>query len=127
MNEIRKDNEPVVETQIRETKSGGASIVDFNYEKYAEVERKAVNTDGAVALGLGIASIIMDLIFSVVGIVLGIIGIVFALRGRRDPERRGVATAGLVCSVIGFVLGVLAILVSVILVSFVAGNILFNL
>ena len=25
------------ETQIKEEKSGGATIVDFNYEKYAEV------------------------------------------------------------------------------------------
>ena len=113
--------------QVRETKSGGASIVDFDYEKYAEVEKKAVNTDGAVALGLGIASIVMGLIFSVIGIVLGIIGIVFAVRGRRDIERRGVATAGLVCSIIGIVLGILAILASILLISFIASDILLYL
>lgn len=125
MDEIRKDNNTAAETQVRETKSGGASIVDFNYEKYAEVEKKAVNTDGAVALGLGIASIVLDLFFSLFGIILGVIGIVFALRGRRDTERRGTATAGLVCSIIGIVLGVLAVLGSIVLIGILTRDILF--
>lgn len=46
---------------------------------------------------------------SFLGLLAGVVGIVFAVRGRKDSEKRAMATAGLVCSVIGIALALAAI------------------
>lgn len=58
------------------------------------------------ALVLGIISIVTCWIWYI-GPVVGIIGIVLGALGRRDPEKAGMATAGLACSIIGVVLSVI--------------------
>lgn len=60
------------------------------------------------ALVLGIISIAIG-VFSAgslgwLGGIIGIIGIILAVMGKKDPEKKGMATAGLVCSIVGTVL-----------------------
>ena len=62
------------------------------------------------SLVLGIISIVIGLFVSAwgwAGAIIGIIGIILGVQGRKDPEKKGLATAGLVCSIIGTVLCVL--------------------
>ena len=108
MNEIKSENGGE-KTVIKDTKSGGGSIIDFDYERYAEVERKSADTDAAAALVLGILSVVLGFFISFLGLLAGVVGIVFAVRGRKDSEKRAMATAGLVCSVIGIALALAAI------------------
>ena len=63
---------------------------------------------GVASLVLGIISLVIGVLFSGVagwiGIIVGIIGIILGALGRKNPEKSGMATAGLVCSIIGTVL-----------------------
>lgn len=62
------------------------------------------------SLVLGIVSIVVSLFFSStswLGAVTGIIGIILGAMARKDPAKKGLATAGLVCSIIGFVLSII--------------------
>ena len=124
MDNFREENK-CEETQVKEEKSGGATIVDFNYEKYAEVERKATHTDATAALVIGIIlSMVMALFAAVIAVVLGIIGIVFGIKGRNDAERQGMATAGLVLSILGTILSVLRIIATIFFITFYAVDLL---
>lgn len=63
---------------------------------------------GVASLVLGIISIVIG-VFSAgslgwFGAILGIIGVILGALGRKDPEKKGLATGGLVCSIIGLVL-----------------------
>lgn len=63
---------------------------------------------GVAALVLGILSLIIGL-FSAgalgwAGAIMAILGIIFGALGRKNPEKNGLATGGLVCSIIGLVL-----------------------
>ena len=63
---------------------------------------------GVASLVLGIIAIIIGL-FSAgalgwFGATLAIIGIILGAVGRKNPEKSGLATAGLVCSIIGLIL-----------------------
>jgi len=56
------------------------------------------------SLVLGILSLLVGLFGGIIswsGALLGIIGIVLAVQGRKNPEQKGMATAGLVLSIIG--------------------------
>ena len=110
MDEINKEamntEEPKEETYQQ---AGGASTIrDFDYQTYERVEEKATKTASTTALVLGICSIVFDFIFGIVGLALGIIGIIFAVKARKNEAPNGMSTAGLVCSIIGIVLGALA-------------------
>lgn len=62
---------------------------------------------GVASLVLGIISLVCGVFlagFQWVGAIVGLIGIVLGAQGRKNPEKQGMATAGLVCSIIGFVL-----------------------
>ena len=59
------------------------------------------------SLVLGIIGIIIGIFgsgFQWVGAIVCIIGIILGALGRKDIEKKGLATAGLVCSIIGCVL-----------------------
>ncbi len=65
------------------------------------------------SLVLGIISVVIAVIFPVVGwigIIVGIIGIILGVLGRKDPEKKGMATAGMVLSIIGVALSLLLFL-----------------
>ena len=65
---------------------------------------------GVASLVLGIISLVCAIFFAGfqwVGAIVGIIGIVLGALGRKDPEKKGMATAGMVCSIIGFVLSII--------------------
>ena len=56
------------------------------------------------SLVLGILAIVFAIVgvgYQWIGAIVGIIGIVL---GKKNPEKKGIATAGLVCSIIGTVL-----------------------
>ena len=63
---------------------------------------------GVASLVLGIVAIVVGVFFSSlfgwVGCIVGIIGIVLGALARKNVEKKGIATAGLVCSIIGLVL-----------------------
>lgn len=64
---------------------------------------------------MGIASLVLGILSLVIGIfssgllgwlgaIFAVIGIILGALGRKDPEKKGIATAGMVCSIIGLVL-----------------------
>lgn len=62
---------------------------------------------GVASLVLGIISLLCGLFlagFQWVGAIVGLIGIILGAAGKKDPEKKGIATAGMVCSIIGFIL-----------------------
>ena len=68
--------------------------------------RKASNM-GVASLVLGIASLVCGCFLpglQWIGSITGLIGIILGALGRKNSEKKGIATAGLVCSIIGFVL-----------------------
>ena len=69
---------------------------------------------GVGSLVLGILSLICSCIpLSVVkwiGAFLALIGIILGVMGRKDPEKKGLATGGMVCSIIGFILCIIVVL-----------------
>ncbi|MET9969321.1 DUF4190 domain-containing protein [Streptomyces sp. NPDC006356] len=72
------------------------------------------NGMGVAALVLGILSCCLFCLYGVVSIVLGILAVVFGIKGRRKAERgeatnHGQAQAGLITGIIGLVLGILMI------------------
>lgn len=66
---------------------------------------------GIASLVLGIISILIAVftvgVYGWVAAIIGIIGIILGTLGRKDAEKKGLATAGLVCSIIGVVLGLI--------------------
>ena len=63
---------------------------------------------GVAALVLGIISVVCDL-FSVIGgywigLPCAIVGIILAALAKKQPQKQGIATAGLVLSIIGAIL-----------------------
>ena len=62
---------------------------------------------GIGSLVLGIASLVCGSFLpglQWIGSITGLIGIILGALGRKKSEKKGIATAGLVCSIIGFVL-----------------------
>ncbi|MGN0389751.1 MAG: hypothetical protein ACI4L2_02970 [Wujia sp.] len=63
---------------------------------------------GVASLVLGIISIVIGVfssgLFGWLGAILAIIGVILGALGKKNPEKKGIATAGFVCSIIGLVL-----------------------
>lgn len=63
---------------------------------------------GVASLVLGILAVIIGLFsggsLGWLGAILAVIGIILGALGRKNPEKQGIATAGLVLSIIGLVL-----------------------
>ncbi len=78
---------------------------------------------GVASLVLGIIALVFGLFIpglQWVGAIVGLIGIILGAMGRKNPEKKGIATAGMVCSIIGFVLCVIFYLACVAFVGGVA-------
>lgn len=62
------------------------------------------------ALVLGILSIVCGVVsgsgLGLVGVIMAIVGIILGAQARKDPQKNGMATAGLVCSIIGLLLNI---------------------
>ncbi len=77
------------------------------------------------SLVLGIISLLISVFFSAygwVGSLLGILGIIFGALGRKNAEKKGLATAGLTLSIIAVVLGLLLYIACVACVSGLAAS-----
>ena len=63
------------------------------------------------SLVLGIISVVFGVFLSSfagwIGAIIGIIGIILGALGMKNPEKHGIATAGLVLSIIGTILSLL--------------------
>ena len=59
------------------------------------------------SLVLGILSLVFSFFSVWVSLVLGIVRIILGVQGRREPDKQGIGTAGLVCSIIGTVISLL--------------------
>ncbi|MDO4477563.1 MAG: DUF4190 domain-containing protein [Lachnospiraceae bacterium] len=59
------------------------------------------------ALVLGIVGVVFDFLYFPVGIIASIVAIILGAMGRKNTEKKGLATAGLVLGIIGVVLGLL--------------------
>lgn len=60
------------------------------------------------SLVLGIISLVLSFFgLGMISVITSIIGIILGVLGRKDPEKKGMATAGLVCSIIALVLGII--------------------
>lgn len=64
---------------------------------------------GVASLVLGIISLVAAFIpgLNWLGAIFALIGVVLGALGRKNPEKKGIATGGLVCSIIGLVLGLI--------------------
>jgi hypothetical protein len=64
---------------------------------------------GVASLVLGILAILITVFtggsFGWIGAILAILGTILGAVGRKNPEKKGLATAGLVVSIIGLILG----------------------
>lgn len=63
---------------------------------------------GIISLVLGI--IIPGAVVKWIGAVLALIGIILGVQGRKDPEKHGLATGGMVCSIIGFIACIIVVI-----------------
>ena len=63
---------------------------------------------GVASLVLGIQSLMIGVFSSGLlgwlGAIMAVVGIVLGAMGRKNPEKKGLATAGMVCSIIGLIL-----------------------
>lgn len=60
------------------------------------------------SLVLGIISLVLSFFgLGMISVITSIIGIILGVLGRKDTEKKGMATAGLVCSIIALVLGII--------------------
>ena len=60
------------------------------------------------SLILGIISLILSFFgLGIISVFTAIIGIILGVLGRKNQEKKGIATAGLVCSIIALVLGII--------------------
>ncbi|MFB7458859.1 DUF4190 domain-containing protein [Streptomyces sp. NPDC056188] len=74
----------------------------------------AQNGMGTAAMVLGILSCVMFCVYGIFSVVLGVLAVVFGVKGRRKADRgeannRGQAQAGLITGIIGIVLGLATI------------------
>ena len=60
------------------------------------------------SLVLGIVALVFSFIgLGFISVIIGIVGIILGAIGRNNPEKRGMATAGIVMSIIAVALGLL--------------------
>ncbi|MGG4268185.1 DUF4190 domain-containing protein [Peribacillus simplex] len=83
-------------------------------------EIKPSNSKAIVSLILGVLSLLIPFI----GIILGILGLIFASKSKKEinltgESGKGLVTAGKVCSIIGIILNVIVILIFVVFFGFV--------
>ena len=69
----------------------------------------------AASLILGILSLVMAFIIpgaivKWIGAILALIGIILGAAGRKNPEKHGLATGGMVCSIIGFIACIIVVI-----------------
>ncbi len=72
------------------------------------------------ALILGIAGVIFDFVFFPVGLICSIVAVILGALGRKKPEGKGLATAGLVLGIVGLVLGIIALVCTILCATAIA-------
>lgn len=82
------------------------------------IEKKRTNSNSKNSLTLGILSILIPFI----GLILGVIGVVFSRKAKKEmvitnEGGKGLATSGLICSVVGIIIQTLTLLAYIAFVS----------
>ncbi|WP_458118760.1 DUF4190 domain-containing protein [Paenibacillus sp. Z6-24] len=102
----------------------GSGMPPYNqYDPYHQQYGPAPNNGKAIAaLVLGISSIVSIMIFPGIGVILGILAIIFAVIAMKElrhryQQGRGLAIGGLVCGIIGFVIHILVVLFIVVIIG----------
>jgi hypothetical protein len=80
---------------------------------YIYAPTSPTNGKAVASMVLGILSIALCWLYGIVGLVLGILAIVFGVQGRRRPDGHGMATAGLVTGILGVVFSTFWVIVFV--------------
>ena len=86
----------------------------------AAPQPRTTNGSNGLAVGgfvTGLLSTLVGWLFTPIGIVLGILGIVLSVRSRKQTPGSGLATAGLVLGVIGTALCVVLLIVGIAIVN----------
>lgn len=81
---------------------------------------------GIVSLILGLFSVVAPFIleeYGWIGIIAGIVGIILGAVGRKNPEKKGIATAGMIVSIVSTALSLIFWLACFICVASVASEI----
>lgn len=91
------------------------TVMEELEETKGSIYRQAMNEKAIVSFTLGILSIIFIWLFLFASPVMGIVGIVFGVQGRREGKKtvfggNGMATAGFVCSIVGLAVSIAKIL-----------------
>ncbi|MEW4369598.1 DUF4190 domain-containing protein [Paenibacillus kandeliae] len=82
-----------------------------NYDPYYPYGPRPNNGKAIAALVLGISSIVTIFFLPGIGIILGILGVIFGILALKEISRRmeggrGMAISGLICAIIGFLMHV---------------------
>lgn len=62
------------------------------------------------SLVFGIISLVIGFFFRWLGAIIALVGIILGAVGRKNPEKKGIATAGLVLSIIGLVISIIMLI-----------------
>lgn len=95
--------------------------MDYNDPNQYGYQQKPTNGLAIASMILGIVSIVFGLCYGV-GIVFGIISLVFAIISKKASEGKfsGMALAGLICSIIGIVISIVVIVFLIFSIAYVS-------
>lgn len=106
------------EDNASETHSGsGKTPVSPNSPPILESNGKAV-----ASLVLGLVAVLSSCLCACASVPCGIIGIVLAVMSRKNPNQRGMGTAGLILSICGLVISVIWFIFNILLVMADGGS-----
>ena len=100
--EVVSEGKEVVE-EAKATVSGQKLETDVEGAAGYRADESTNSTLAIIALVVGILSIIFAFVYTWIGLVLGIAGIIIGAKARKQSQTK-MATAGFVCSIVGLVL-----------------------
>lgn len=96
--------------------------VPYQSNPYVEVKASGKASGIQIAsLVLGIIAICLTCCYGLPSVILGIIGLVCAIKGNKE-NKHGVGTAGLVCSIIGIIAGICSLIYYIAIVGLVVSG-----
>lgn len=84
---------------------------NVDYQSYQNEAPKSTSTAAVFSLICGILAIILGCCCWI-GLIPGIVGIILSVLSKKNNEKSGIATAGLICSIIGAAFGAIGLIFS---------------